>query len=90
MKYQKIIHLLDSTPNQLIKFRTKNWVAINNDTSETCNTNIQIKPKTSMLVSSLWDFSDAYTLASGNITITREWVDDAGTRGDEREKRSDI
>ena len=26
MKYQKIINLLDNTPNQSTKFSTKNWV----------------------------------------------------------------
>ena len=30
MEYQKIINLLDNTPNQLSKFRTKNWVETNN------------------------------------------------------------
>ena len=25
MEYQKIINLLDNTPNQATKFRTKNW-----------------------------------------------------------------
>ena len=29
MKYQKIINLSENTPNQLFKFRTKNWVEIN-------------------------------------------------------------
>ena len=29
MEYQKIINLLDDTPNQLTKFRTKHWVKIN-------------------------------------------------------------
>ena len=29
MEYQKIINLLDNTPNQPTKFRTKNWVEIN-------------------------------------------------------------
>ena len=29
MKYQKIINLLDNTSNQASKFRTKNWVEIN-------------------------------------------------------------
>ena len=28
MEYQKIINLLDNTPNQPNKFRTKNWVEI--------------------------------------------------------------
>ena len=31
MKYQKIINLLDNTPNQPSKFRTKNWFEINDD-----------------------------------------------------------
>ena len=40
MEYQKIINLLDNTPNQPFKFRTKNWVEINNDAQGTYNTNI--------------------------------------------------
>ena len=49
MKYKKIINLLDNTPNQPSKFRTKNLVEINDDSRETYNTNSQIKFKTSML-----------------------------------------
>ena len=29
MQYQKIINLLDNTSNQVSKFRTKNWIEIN-------------------------------------------------------------
>ena len=29
MRYQKIINLLGNTPNLLTKFRTKNWIEIN-------------------------------------------------------------
>ena len=29
MKYQKIINLLDNTPDQLSRFRTKDWIEIN-------------------------------------------------------------
>ena len=29
MEFQKIINLFDNTPNQPTKFRTKNWVEIN-------------------------------------------------------------
>ena len=29
MEYQKIINLLDNTPNQPSRFRTKNWVETN-------------------------------------------------------------
>ena len=31
MEYQKIKNLLENTPNQPTKFRTKNWVEINDD-----------------------------------------------------------
>ena len=31
MEYQKLINLLDNTPNQTTKIRTKNWVEINDD-----------------------------------------------------------
>ena len=49
MKYQNIINLLDNTPNQPSKFRTKNWVKVNDDLQGMHNTNSQIKFKTSML-----------------------------------------
>ena len=39
MEYQKIINLLDNAPNQPTKFRTKNWVEINDDSRGTYNTN---------------------------------------------------
>ena len=31
MEYQKIINLFNSTPNESSKFRTKNWLRINDD-----------------------------------------------------------
>ena len=46
MGYQKIINLLDSTPNQPTKFRTKYLVEINDETCGTYNTNSQIKFET--------------------------------------------
>ena len=39
MEYQKITNLLDNTPRQSIKFRTKNWVEINYDAHGVYNTN---------------------------------------------------
>ena len=53
-----MINLLDSTPNQPSKFRTKNWIKINDNSCGTCNINIQIKFETSMLKSSLYDDSE--------------------------------
>ena len=61
--------MLDNTPNQPSKFKTKNWVEINNDSQGTCNTTNQIKFKTRMLKSSLCDYSDAYVLVEGTISI---------------------
>ena len=49
MKYQKIINLLDNTPNQPSKFRTKSWVEINDKSPGTYKVNSQIKFKTTML-----------------------------------------
>ena len=69
MEYQKIINLLDNTPNQPTKFRTKNWIEINDDSHGMYNTNSQIKFKTSMLRSSLCDYSDADILVSGTIFL---------------------
>ena len=43
MQYQKIINLLDNTQNQPTKFRTKNWVEINDEARETYNTKSQIR-----------------------------------------------
>ena len=62
--------MLENTPNQPTKFRTKNWVEIDDDARRMYNTNIQIKFKTSMLRSSLCDYSDAYILVKRTISIT--------------------
>ena len=86
MEYQKIINVLDNTPNQPTKFRRKKWVEINVDARGTYDINSQIKFKTSILRVSLCDYRDAYILVSGTITITAEWADNDAKRADEREK----
>ena len=48
---------------------TKNWVKINDDSPETYKTSSQIKFKISMLKLSLRDYSDAYILKSGTISV---------------------
>ena len=53
--YENKINLLDNTPNQSTKFRTKNWVETNDESRGTYNTNSQIRFKTSMLRSTLCD-----------------------------------
>ena len=69
IEYQKIISLLDNTPNQRAKYRTKNLVEINDDSRGTHSTNSQIKFKTSMLRSISCDYSDAYIFLSETITV---------------------
>ena len=71
MEYQKIINLLNNTPNQPTISRTKNWVEINDNTQGRSNSNSQIKFKTSMFKSSLCGYIDAYILVNGTISITR-------------------
>ena len=69
MEYQKIANLMDSASNQPSKFRTKNWGELNDGSRGTYNINSQIKFKTTMLKSSLCDYSDAYILVKGTITV---------------------
>ena len=72
MEYQKLLNLLDNQPNQPLKFRTKNWFEINDESRGTYNVNSQIKLKTTMLKSSLCDYSDAYILVKGKLLITEQ------------------
>ena len=76
----------DDTSNEPSKFITKNWVEINDEPKGTYNVNSQIKFKTTMLKSSLCDYSDAYILVKGTITITRAGADAAARQADERDK----
>ena len=70
MEYQKIANLIDdNTPNQPSKFRTRNWIEINDESRGTYNVNSQIKFKTTMLKTSLCDYSDAYILGNGTISV---------------------
>ena len=67
-------NLIDGTSNQPSIFRTRNWVEIKS-----------IKFKTTMLKSSLCDYSDAYILVKGMITINGG-ADAAARQADERDK----
>ena len=85
MGYQKIANLIDDASNKPSKFRTKNWVEINDESRRTYNVNSQIKFKTTMLKSSLCDYSDAYILVKGEITINGRGADAAARQADERD-----
>ena len=69
MEYQNIANLIDDASNQPSKFRTRNWVEINDESRGAYNVNSQIKFKTTMLKSSLCDYSDAYILVKGTISV---------------------
>ena len=77
MEYQKIANLIDDASNQLSKFKTKKWVEINDESRGTYNVNNQIKFKTTMLKSSLCDYSDTYILVKGTITVNNTAAADA-------------
>ena len=86
MGYQKIANFIDDTSNQPSKYRTKNWVEINDESRGVYNVNSQIEFKTTMSKSSLCDYSDAYILVKGTITINGRGADAAARQAEEREK----
>ena len=85
MEYQKIANLLDNASNQPSRFTTRNWVEVN-DESRGAYTGNNIKFKTTILRSNLCDFSDAYILVKGTITITGAGDNDAARQANERNK----
>ena len=85
MEYQKIKNLLENTSDNLSKFRTRNWVEINDDSRGTY-TNADIKFKSTMLKSNLCDYADAYIFVKGTMTITGAGDNAAARQADERDK----
>ena len=83
MEYQKIANLLDSASNQPSKFRTRNWVKINDENRGRYDSN-NIKFKTTMLRSNLCDYADAYIDVKATITTTGAGNDTATRQADER------
>ena len=76
MKYKEKINLLDKTPNQPSKFSTKKRAKQNDVSRGTYNTNSQIKLETIFKIC-LCDYSDAYILVKGIITVIDTGKDDA-------------
>ena len=56
----------------LPKFVTKKWIEVYYQSQENYDVNKEIRIKTSMLRSDLCDFSDAYIVVKGNITVTKK------------------
>ena len=72
MKYQKETNLLDNTPIQQTKFKTNNLLEINYESRETYDKDNEVRFKTFVLC----DYSDAYILVKGSITITNTATQD--------------
>ena len=84
MEYQKVLNLLDNTPNQLSKFRNNSWIEINDQSRGVYNTNSDIRFKTTMLKFSLCDYSYEYILLKERITITGAGYDAAARQANDR------
>ena len=77
MEYQKITNLLNNQiwmnqineSNKSPKFRTRDWFEIKDDVRGAYSPDKQCRFKTSMLRSSLCDYSDACILVKGNISV---------------------
>ena len=72
MEFQKIIHLLDVTfdNKDLPRSVTKKWIEVYDQSEKNYNVNKEIRIKTSILRSDLCDYSDAYIIVKGDITVT--------------------
>ena len=72
MEFQKIINLLDVTSDNkdLPRFVTKKWIEVYDQSEKNYSINKEIRIKTSMLRSDLCDYSDAYIIVKGDITVT--------------------
>ena len=70
MEYQKITNLLGNILDKVPRFITKKWIEVHDQSGKTYNTNKQIRFKTSMLRSDLCDFSDAYIVVKGIVTVS--------------------
>ena len=71
METQKIVNLLNSYENEYSKFARKKWYFIESETKAGYSRENPIKFSTSLIELSLCDYSDAYTLATENIAVTR-------------------
>ena len=66
--------MLNHESNKPSKFRTGNWVEVNDDIRGAYSPNKQIRFKTAVPRSSLCDYSDAYILVKENISVNNTAV----------------
>ena len=80
MEFQKIVNFLGtiSDDKDLPRFVTKKWIEVYDQSGGNYNVDKEIRIKTSMLRSDLCDYSDAYIVVKGDITL--EGDNDANKR----------
>ena len=73
LEFKKITNFLDILfdNKDLPKFVTEKWIEVYDQSQESYNVNKEIRIKTSILRSDLCDFSDAYIIVKGTITVVR-------------------
>ena len=69
--------MFDNTPNQPSKLKTKNWGKRNDESRGTYHRDNQIRFKTSLLRSSLCDYSDPYIPVKRTVTVSDTAFTDA-------------
>ena len=74
MDFQNIVNSLNITSDNkdLPKFVTKKWIEVYDQLEKNYNPNKEIRIKAPMLRSDLCDFSDAYIVVKGNITVNKK------------------
>ena len=74
MEYQEITNLLGTTLDEVPRLITKKWLKVHDQSGsadDRYKPSKQIRFKTSILRSDLCDYSDAYIVVKGTITVTR-------------------
>ena len=74
MEYQKITNLLGTMLDEVPKPNTKKWIEVHDQSGsadDRYNPSKQIRFKKSILRSGLCDYSDAYIVVKGDITLTK-------------------
>ena len=71
MEFQKILNFLDATSHDkdLLRFVTKKWIEVYDQSEEYYDVIKDIRIKTSMLTSHLCDFNDVYIVVKVDITV---------------------
>ena len=75
MGFQKLVNFLDITSSDdknFPKFVTKKWIEVYDQSEKNYSPSKEIRIKTSMLRSDLCDYSDAYIVVKGTITVDKK------------------